>query len=437
MLINKITGLNFYGCQNPYINNKGTYIKPIASNPTEEEINKAIEVTENDKEMASGLKGRVYILGEDLVVKKYKQLNDAGARSEIITLDKMYDKGIRNKNLQQGKYAFITNDGETYLITGKISGESPNINKQPFNKKNLRALVNLFAQIDLPKIDKEDNSCKIPMHYDLHNENIKLTNNSAGIIDFECLKYEDLFKELKKRNDKILSCNSNFSDIPWVPSNLRNFEYRTLIHYLLKLNKEERDELFLKYLSYKEDYHSARHKYFKKLSNYYAKNCEYEKFAEISMLAKKECTHWSALKNPSEDVIKAEKIKIQIASFIYMQSEYEKNPPMKINPKQIVKYVNDAYDYFNKMYEREKNSIHRLYWKDCKELITNWKEVIKWMNNQAMLPEDMYKETKKMNKKEKDAIKENRRIQEKRVEEFSAKLTNKIQPVLQEIPIID
>ena len=57
---------------------------------------------------------------------------------EIKILDKMYENNMAFKNSQNGCYAFKTPDGEYYLVSTKVKGESPQIGITPFTKENLQ-----------------------------------------------------------------------------------------------------------------------------------------------------------------------------------------------------------------------------------------------------------------------------------------------------------
>lgn len=98
---------------------------PIAQNPSQEEIDKAVEAT-HTKPIGKGLNGRAYFLGEDLVVKKYMPEEESicyGPQRELKALDKMYDNGIKNSLIQEGKYGFKSPDGEVFLVSSRIDGK--------------------------------------------------------------------------------------------------------------------------------------------------------------------------------------------------------------------------------------------------------------------------------------------------------------------------
>ncbi|MBQ3640396.1 hypothetical protein II906_00450 [bacterium] len=377
--------ISFKGCVPPYFIGS-TKITPIAKNPSPNDIEKAIRTVQKEPCIGSGLNGDAFFMGQDLVVKKY--LNPEAAKREISILDGMYDRGVIIPNAQQGMYAFSGPEGD-YLVSTRINGKTPNCITNPFNTANMTSLVNSLYRMDKLKQIK-DNAIQdesdeyfpyyVVMHYDLHDGNINITDKEGGILDFEFLNYYHLSQNMMRQKEGPQNaCDCNFSDIPGITSNLRGFEYRTLSPYLFDMQKkcpEKIDKFFTDYLKIKSEYH------YKREHDFMMEAREGGKSSELNWeLAEKEHAHAEMLRKPTPEVIAAEKIKIQMADFIFTQSEFEGFIGRRINKKQIEEYVNKAKGFFyKKAEESSKNKNERLYWEDCAQLMRNWSDVINWMD---------------------------------------------------------
>lgn len=444
-MIEKIT---FKGIVKPYTNPNGYHIIPIAQNPNQNDIEKAIEATKI-KKAHSGLNGRAYFYGEDLVVKKYLNPDEAcnyNPNREIDSLDLMYEAGIKSPNIQEGKFAFTTPENEVYLVSSKIQGQNANPTTNKFNLKNLYSLVDTICELDKPKrYDAQTQDARrfrrapiifpyqVPMHYDLAIGNFNITEERSGIFDFEYLQMEDLNdKYFRMKNGYHSGTLSNLSDIPGIISNLRNFEYRGLLTYIDNLEQSERLEFFTNYLSAKSEYHKNRALYF------YSELKKFPHNPELEDLALKEAKHSYLLSEPTKDIIKAEAIKIQITSFIYKQSQFDRSSKSKINPAQIINYIEYANRFFNEKSRTSQTQEEREYFEDCKLLMNSWNGVINWMQWQEKFHtiEDFlpFKKTSaELTAQELDFI-------EKKVEEtnnyrtlFLSKITDEKIPTLDEI----
>lgn len=421
----------FSGAKKPHA--LGQYkVIPIAKDPSLKDIDRAIVATNTNKAY-SGLNGRAYFYGEDLVVKKYLGKNEAinyGPNREIKALDILYDNKIEDKNIQEGQFAFITPENETYLVSSKVKGKD--IRANGFNEKNLKVLVDVLAQLDEPKKGKGQYfPYKVPMHYDLSPGNIVATDDSAGIIDFEYLEVEDLDEKLSRQKRKIYDCACDFSDIAGIPSNLRNFEYRTLLVYLKNPATKNPDKLFKDYLKIKSTYH-------KKRADFYLRealktcSCDNKNLHELlEQLYIKETSHKLSLENPDENIVKAEAVKIQIASFIYEQSQFANNAATKINPEQIKKYVIDARDFFNEMLETS-HGAKKEYYKDCVNLMKNWENVIPWMDWQEEQTKE-FSELIFLSKEDADSYFAQNKDNIKNCKIFKSKLTKDNKVTLEEL----
>lgn len=388
-----IFNVSFKGIVPPYTNAQGYYITPISKNPQKSDIEAAIQATKT-ADSHSGLNGKAYFYGEDLVVKKYKKPEEVkfyNPYREIRALDSMYDKGILSPNIQRGEFAFTTPQNETYLVSTKVSGSNANPIHNKFNRDNIGKLLNALYDLDIPhKYQPESNSdvkfpYVVPMHYDISMGNYNITNENAGIFDFEYLQYEDLNKPYTQMNYQYMPDTlSDLSDISGIVSNLRNFEYRGLLPYLKKLDSFEAKSLFQDYLLAKSHYHFERAQMFEKeLRNTNSSNNSLQQ--DLSKLAKKEYTHGLCLINLTPEVIKSEAIKIQIASYIYLQSPFSHSTEDKINPSEIKEYIKYANDYFNEQI-RNSNGYQKTYFEDCKELMKSWNNLPDWMIFQETKP---------------------------------------------------
>lgn len=398
-MINKIS---FTGIKPPYTNKKGYHITPISKDPTPFEIQRAIHATKT-QEAHSGLNGKAYFYGQDLVVKKYLNKDEAlnfNPSREIVVLDKMFDKGVTPKNVQQGKFAFTTPQNETYLVSTRIKGEELNPKTNKFNEQNLRTLVATIGTLDMPKLDHETFSkaqrmeervifpYEVPLHYDLSTGNFNINKDGAGIFDLEYLTFVNLNALYYGMN-----CTNNFkdtlcdiSDIPGVLNNLRNFEYRSLLDYIGQISPEERRETFETYLKIKSDYHKKRGEFFRnEVWEYAQKDDEQSQTIARTLrdLEVKEYIHADCLKNLTPEIIKAEAIKIQIAKFVYTQSPFSRSLDEKIYPPQIKKYVREANKFFEECLLNAKTTQEKVYFKDCLTLAKGWQNVIGWMDWQA------------------------------------------------------
>ncbi len=384
MKISQISGTYFSGVKRPYSRN-GYEIKPIYANPNEDEIKQAIDATKTTSPFGKGLNGYTYpysYLGRDLVVKKYlpksESYNKNAYDTESEKLDLLYESKISSDSIQQGKYAFRTPEGGEYLVSTMIHGENPDTVTNKFNKENLFQLVNTIIELDMPIKNNNDNDFpySVLMHYDLCGGNILMDKENAGIIDFEYSKCEDLNEYYMRGKQNILDANCNFSDVACLPSNLRGFEYRTLLLYLLKSNEKEASELFDTYLKYKSNYHQA-------MGDFYRASMDMDNEKIFDELSLREISHANVLISPDRDVKKAEAMKMQIARFMYVQSPFEIYK-LRVNVNQIHEYLDNALAFFeNKANEENQDRYHKIYYQDGLELVKKWQGLHSLMEYQA------------------------------------------------------
>jgi len=387
---------NFKGIIPPYINQNGYEIIPISINPTQEDIDNAIKTTKNTSSSFDGRNGKAYMWGQDLVVKKYMPKETAinyNPRREIDILDSMYEKKIQHKNIQQGLYAFKAPNGEFYLISNQIHGVHPHRSTDCFTKKNLEELVLTLQKLDEGIIETKDKVATPRllriMHNDLSMANVKVTEDSAGILDFEYMDYRDTTDITDKAKEKRLqgSVIMNLSEVTLLPSNLKDFEYRTLAQYLKKADNPK--EIFKYYLE-------AKSKYLEKMGEFYKECSQNPNFKDIAFdfikTSRKMQNYAQLLQNATKTqdvaILKAEAIKIQIADFLYLMTPYSNT--RKFNPAQLKSYIDYAESYFTNGYKEAaetNDDLKAQYYLDCLELLKNWEKVKDKIDKKLKMPE--------------------------------------------------
>lgn len=385
MRINNISNTGFSGVIKPFSDSRGVYIIPINSVPSSRQIREAVKITADGKQLPmEGYNGRAYYLGKDLVVKKYKgkeeALNDDPMR-EIKILDKMYEHDMAFKNSQNGCYAFKTPDGEYYLVSTKVKGESPQIGITPFTKENLQSIVDIAAQMDMGAAINGSSKngfsdrCRF-MNYDFNGKNIKVTSKSAGLFDFEYAGIENIDDELYKiMKSKQISASCHQSDTSRLASNLRTFECFTLYEYLMRTDNP--DEIFDDYLKIKSNYHNS-------MANFYNKFVKESAFPDFArLISQKEAAHSRLLAGDNTgkipfDIKKAEAIKIQMSVFIHNQSSFCETG--EVNPAQLYRFAHNGINYFKDELQKAKHAgdkDRQIYFKDCLQLFCDWRQVNK------------------------------------------------------------
>lgn len=373
----------FTGIRPPYVKN-GRNITPIAMNPTEADIKKAIEAEQTAKaakDVMEGYNGYAFWLGEDLVVKKYKgkdAFSDDPSR-EINMLDSLFDNGLWFKNSQLGMYAFTDGDS-TYLVSTKVDGKEPDSVLSPFTKENLTYLVEIISQMDKGMLSegssKNGYSDRVRfMNYDFNGGNIKLTENKAGLFDFEYSILENIDDMIEKtivRKDTGANCHQ--SDTSALPSSLRSFEFYTFCPYLNGA-KGDVSELFNDYLAIKGCYHKGMYEFFRDFS----KESKFEDIVnEISIheLAHSNLLRKNAGGKVPADIVLAEASKIQMSHFMHEQSQFSDTG--RINPKQLKEYTDETVNFFKICLKRAESAgdINReVYYRDCLKLFESWQRV--------------------------------------------------------------
>lgn len=391
--------MTFKGICPEYVKQNGFRVVPIAINPSQKDINKAMTIVQENNSSLDGRNGKAYMWGEDLVVKKYMSKNEAinyNPRREIDILDSMYEKNIQDANIQRGLYAFETPQGEYFLVSSQIHGVHPHRNQNCFNKENLEELVLTIQKLDEGIISTSllgtTQTAKLLriMHNDLSMANIKVTEDGAGILDFEYMDYRDVTDVTLAEKEKRLngSVIMNLSEITMQPANLKDFEYRTLAQYLKKT--EHPKEIFKYYLN-------AKSQYLEKMAQYYKKCSKNPIFTEIASNLDEISTKMknyalllrNAVNTNDKNILKAEAIKIQIADFLYLMTPYSNT--RKFNPTQLKSYIDFAKDFFTSEYKKaveEKDKLKIQYYLDCFDLIKNWEKTKDKIDKKSQEPKE-------------------------------------------------
>lgn len=394
--VGKYCNLSFCGIKKPYITPQGVKITPISQNPDESDIKKSIAASEQSSKPMEGLNGYAFMLGEDLVVKKYKgeKAISNDPYREINLLDNLYDYNLRFKNSQMGCYAFETPDGQVYMVSTRVKGKNPGVSEDArFTKENLASLSEIIFEMDkgsiIPASSQNGYSdrCRF-MNYDFNGGNIKVTPDTAGLFDFEYDKFENIDDYIGNTlRYGLHGYNCNQSDTSCLPSCMRSFEYWTLCDYLRQT--DDADKIFNDYLDIKGSYHA-------KMADFY-KDFALNESAfpdEVKKIARREAAHSRLLRKTSEgripaDILKSEARKIQMANFLHEQGIF--NVTGIINPDQLKSYTAETLDYFTRCLQSANkcNDADRItYYTDCLELVSQWQNVNHDLNRRILAKDE-------------------------------------------------
>ncbi|MCQ2739942.1 MAG: hypothetical protein MJ237_06920 [bacterium] len=350
--------------------------------------------SESNEMYGKGCNGVVSILkafGEEtnMVVKRFRPKEGQKQREALkevyALLALLVNDIVMASGIQMGCIAYKNKDGDYVLISQKINGQKPDPHNNRFNDKNLNQMVAVLAKLDTPDVYwnmkkpfKTPRKNSLLMHYDLKPGNVLISQDNFGVVDFEYLDFIEppRFKIKKEKNWGIIV---NYSDISGVPSNLRNFEYRTLLPYLMKLEPKEANKLFVQYLKHKSNYYNDL-------------NIQYPRDKHFTKIIKLQQAHCNILSKPTQDVIKSEAIKIQIARDIYLLSTHAHGEKTEINLNEIKQYIIDALKFFEYKYDSCCNQDEKTYYMDCIELINIWKNIIPIIDNNNLESLDYYKD---------------------------------------------
>ena len=369
---------------NPYKTPKAI-VYPISKDFSSTLISYVSRQATDKNYIAEGCNGKVFHLGQDLVVKKSKP--DAVFSKDVMTeaekLDLMEnfrkETGFLLGNTQKGVGAFKFNNGESYLVSTFVKGKNPDFLTNPFNKQNFASLIDILTALDI-------GSSKTGrlLAYDFNLGNINISRNEAGLLDLEYIRPNQLEDQIKRQ---ILAGNITFhsSDTSAIESNLRSFEFTGFYDYLQTLPKKEAKKLFEYYLHLKANYHSKMENFFKE----YSKDSMY---SEIALdIAKKENIHSKLLskKNIPPDIIESEARKIQAVNFQF--ATWRHNINLHFNPNQVKKYYQENLNYFRNQLAAaiDNNDYERIvYYTDA------LRNVEKWKPNKITTPEQLSRVTK-------------------------------------------
>lgn len=358
-------------------------------------VDLAVDATKNNNGCKnSGCNGSVStIFDMPYVVKRLHNpaVCNSGAEKEIKALVALEVNDIVNGNIQNGLYGYKNAQGDVYIVSSKINGKNPDVKTNPLNRENLEYLIKTIVFLDSP--DKYWNHkspynpirpFSFPLHCDLKAGNILVTDKKAGIVDFEYLDFAKIFPSRFSKQNKKWGFINNYSDINGLISNLRNFEYRTLLPYLEKCDNPK--DLFKQYLNIKSGYYEKMSKKYSHIEERLSFgmptfwfNMLLGKIGKIREIERKQKAISEALFNPDKDIIKSEAMKIQIARYIYLLSTTSHGDKNYINIDQIKNYILSADKFFkNKV---ETSFEHKDYYETCVELMSSWVKLIPLIEN--------------------------------------------------------
>lgn len=315
----------------------GLPVHPIIRTPKLEEVQDILELNSKIK-IGEGTSGTAYEYGEnvikifDKILKKlakktlFSEMDNLASLSHLIT-----KSGNENylHNTQKGLFAF-EKDKLPILVSSKVAGENPHPIEAPFNEKNLEAIVET-----LNRLDKGFGKTQF-LQADMRPPNIKITENDAGLLDFEYLhrvklgdekNIEQTAKTLPQLNKSNYTLFLNESDTGFGTSNLRAFEYDTLAPYLYRSpNITQAQETFRNYIKLKSEHHLEMAHHYNKLQT--------ELGNEIfKRMEAEEACHYMALKSGDKDILHTEAAKLQMYSFlrwINLTAQKLSAPPINI-----------------------------------------------------------------------------------------------------------
>ncbi|GBF23462.1 hypothetical protein tpqmel_0866 [Candidatus Gastranaerophilus sp. (ex Termes propinquus)] len=389
--------INFKGVAPRETRKDGVILIPLHSKPSGQSIEAAIKATESSKNrISSGLNGTAFVLGQDLVVKKYKgekAINNDPMR-EVNILDDMYEKKFSSPKSQKGQYAMQMPDGTFYLVSTKVDGKNPDPVRNTFNKQNLASLLSEITRLDQGVVDASGGRSRF-MNWDFNSGNINITKDKAGLFDFEYGTFENLDKMLEK--NVVNNCEGacpHLSDTSRLYSSLRSFEVWALVDYLNKV--EHPDKLFGDYLELKGKYHAD-------MAEFYGEYENESKYPDaVKNIAESEKVHSRLLRRDEggeipQDIQKAEMKKMQAANFINIQSQFSSDGKVcaqvkdgKILTSQVKEYIDEALFFSWNEYSKSKktgDSDREVYYSNCLDYFFKQSLVKDWMQYQLDKPQ--------------------------------------------------
>ena len=336
--------------------------------------------------------GAVYSSGFEAITRLFRKrkLDKSSPFEEINALVALEANGIVHSGIERGMYGLRAANGDIVVVSRKVKGALPDIRTNKFNQSNLRDLVGALHVLDTPSRYWNHHNpyklCKpmsIPMHNDLSRENIFISDKGAEIVGFKNLDFVKIKDLIEPKVVSARLVENDISDIPNVPSNLRAFEQRVLLPYIEGFGEksEEAKSLFVDYLRIKSSYHNKMDAaYFKS----YILNIgvgtifsgmQRKILGFCRYLGNKHKMHSKVLCNPTDAVIKAEAMKIQLARYMYLLGRHGQKDNSSVSVAQVANYLSEV-DNFMQTMSRESRGLNKSYYQDCVGVVACWKEIL-------------------------------------------------------------
>ena len=292
MKINSINSLYRYN-QNSSLGfkSKVAYVfYGTASDDLKNKVDQFEEKHDNAQFIGSGLFAKVYRLdGTNVVIKeslpsKIARAANGDFSQEAKALSRLPESV---KNTQRLVANVKTERGNSYLLSTLVNGKKPEIPTYNWEQPHFNSLFRVLFELDKSGI----------MHGDLNRGNCLIARDgTTNLIDYQ---YADTFKfDDKDGNDRKYK-NPDFC----APSNAQMFEMANLPYYLVALRdkggKSLIRETFVSYLKEKVKYCQNRANYLR----YQNANPEMIEYEQLQA---------KFLKNPSEEMIKLQALKLQV-----------------------------------------------------------------------------------------------------------------------------
>ncbi len=320
----------------------GIRVNIIAETPKIEDIKDILDLSSKIK-IGEGDTGSAYNFKEN-VIKVFDKVKKTAKKSFYTEMENL--SSLKNLILKSGDENYLHNTQKAlygfehnkvpFLISSKVEGENPYPTIAPFNAKNLEAIVEI-----LNRLDKGYGKYRF-LAPDMRIPNIRITENNAGLLDFEYLH------KIKLGNEKNLELtekalprinNSNFtlflneSDTGFGTSNLRAFEYECLAPYLYRCpSATQAKETFRNYIKLKSEHHYDMAKHYEKLGSDFGDEIYKTMEAE-------ELFHSQLLKDADKDILHTEAAKLQMYWFLRLVNLFSVKQDLPINLMQTQIFI--------------------------------------------------------------------------------------------------
>lgn len=282
-----------------------------------------------------------------LVTKKQSKLFE-------IKIIKYLNKHNIKKNLKKYDGFFKYND-DFYIVSEYISGDY--ITEKKLDYDYIMQFIDLFFKMDIILLYNQDLSPK----------NILIDDDDLYLIDFDVINIIDengnflqpnfasdfcyhpdkcLINYLQKDYNYVNNENPYYDIFLPIPSNLNNFEYRTVSEILNRLRRDHNRNLFPffnVYLKGKASYHKKRYNELKKIFNDLDKyNILNKERLKRGLEIEKAMSKVLAIENNYINKIEYYKIMIKFFSFLYCHSELKGSAlerQKKISEKRINEFL--------------------------------------------------------------------------------------------------